>query len=195
MKMTNVALAGVAAAFLLSGVGSAFAQNVDPQDPGNSYHKFKQPKYRPLKVTPRPMARPAVGPGEAVGGALAAPFNAVGAVGGPIGVAGSVAGGAVAGASTLAFAPLAGLTGGTVGISPVPAPPLPVVARYARTGKVTSTYDEGYAQDVPVDASGPIYKLNYKEAGVRTVTPFSLVAFPITAATSVITSPLRPVAP
>ena len=192
MKKNQIALAGVAFAFVLGGAGAAFAQNVDPMQPGNAYHKFKKPIYRPLKVTPKPMApAPVAAPGYALGNALATPFNAVGAVGGPIGIAGSVGAGAVSGATTLALSPLAGLTGGGVGISPVAAPPLPIVARYAGTGKVTTTYDEGYAQDVPVDSSGPIYKINYKESGERTVTPFSLLAFPVTGVTSAITTPFH----
>ncbi len=199
MKMMSVVLATVAATVV---AGSAFAQDAQSdllkkknQIQGSRAEDHRgSAKYRPLtvsKLNAAPLA-PAAGAadaGTAVGGALAAPFNAIGGVGGPVGVAGSVAGGAVSGATSLAFAPLAGLTGGSVGISPVAAPPLPIEARYANTGKVFSSYDEGYSQDVPVDASGPIYKINDK--AIRTVTPFTLAAFPLTAATSVITSPFR----
>ena len=197
MKMMSVVIAAVAVSFV---AGSAFAQDADLLAKKNQiqssrgYDHKGSAKYRPLtvsKLNRAPLA-PAAGagdPGTAVGGALAAPFNAVGAVGGPVGIAGSVAGGAVAGATSLAFAPFAGLSGGSVGISAIAAPPLPIEARYANTGKVFSSYDEGYAQDVPVDASGPIYKISDK--AIRTVTPFTLAAFPITAATSAITSPFR----
>ena len=107
-----------------------------------------------------------------------------------LGVAGGVVGGTIGGVTSVVAAPLLGLSGGAVGISANPAPPLPIKARYANTGAVTTTFDEGFAQDVPVDRSGPIYMID-NTGHDRVVTPFSLVAFPALAATSIITTPFR----
>lgn len=172
MKKMVLVMAGLAATMLIGEIGSASAQMMRKKVVVDDYNKKGSAKYRPLTVGPKPTS---------------------GVVENAAGVAGGVVGGAIAGAGTLIQAPFAGLSGGAVGISPVAAPPLPIEARYARTGKVFASYDQGYSQDVPVDASGPIYKINDKS--IRTVTPFSLLAFPITAATSAITAPLRPVAP
>lgn len=174
MKKIAIVMAGLAAALVVGEVSSAFAQAESAASARRKIvvgHHTGSAKYRPLTVT-----APATGPVE-----------------GAVGVAGSTAGAAVAGVGGLIAAPFAGLGGGSVGISPVAAPPLPIKARYSNTGKVFSTYDEGYAQDVPVDATGPIYKID--DAAIRTVTPFSLAAFPITAATSVISAPFRPATP
>ena len=130
-----------------------------------------------------------------LGDTLASPFNAVGAAGGPIiGTGAGILGAGIAGSTSLVTAPFAGLTGTAPGISGMPAPPLPIKARFANSGPVTSTYDEGFAQDVPVDKSGPIYMID-NTGHDRTVTPFSLLVYPISGATYALTSPLRPVAP
>lgn len=172
MKKMVLVMAGLAAAMLVGEVSGASAQMMKKKVMVRSdYDKKGSAKYRPLTVAAKPTP---------------------GVVDGAAGVAGGVIGGTLAGAGSLIQAPFAGLSGGAVGISPVAAPPLPIEARYARTGKVFASYDQGYAQDVPVDNSGPIYKIS--DASPRTVTPFSLLAFPITAATSAITTPLRPVA-
>lgn len=172
MKKMVLVMAGLAAAMLIGEVGGASAQMMKKKVTVHSdYNKKGSAKYRPLTVGAKPT------------GGVAADAA---------GVAGGVVGGTLAGAGTLIEAPFAGLTGGSVGISPVAAPPLPIQARYARTGKVFASYDQGYSQDVPVDSSGPIYKIDDK--ATRTVTPFSLAAFPITAATSALTAPLRPAA-
>ena len=185
----NVVMAGVAMAFLSSGVATAFAQNaVVPTYPTHKrYHRPGTEQYRPLTVGPRQTSVPSqattapAGIGTGLGTAVAAPFNAVGI---------PVAGGIVGGAANLAVAPLNGLFGGQVGISPDPAPPLPIKARFANTGAVETSFDEGFSQDVPVDKSGPIYQID-TTGHERTVTPFTLAAFPITGAASAITSPLR----
>ena len=171
MKKMVLVMAGLAAAMLVGEVGGASAQTMKKKMVVSNYDKKGSAKYRPLTV---------------------APNSTPGVVDNAAGVAGGIVGGTLAGAGTLIEAPFAGLSGGGVGISPVAAPPLPIQARYARTGKVFASYDQGYSQDVPVDASGPIYKIDDKT--IRTVTPFSLLAFPVTAATSAITAPLRPVA-
>lgn len=180
----NVVLAGVAMAFLSSGVATAFAQDAVPTYPTHKrYHRPGTEQYRPLTVGPRQTSIPSqAGPvGTGLGTAVAAPFNAVGV---------PVAGGIVGGAANIAVAPLNGLLGGQVGISPDPAPPLPIKARFANTGAVETSFDEGFSQDVPVDKTGPIYMID-TTGHERTVTPFTLAAFPVTAAASAITSPLR----
>lgn len=170
MKKMVLVMAGLAATMLIGEVGGASAQMMKKKVVVSNYDKKGSAKYRPLTVG----AKPSSVAGDAAG------------------VAGGVVGGTVAGVGTLIQAPFAGLSGGSVGISPVAAPPLPIEARYARSGKVFASYDQGYSQDVPVDNSGPIYKI--KDDAIRTVTPFSLLAFPVTAATSAITAPLRPAA-
>lgn len=181
----NVVMAGVAMAVLSSSVATAFAQGTSPTQ--KRYRRAGTEQYRPLTVGPRQASVPsqaasapaAIGTG--LGTAVAAPFNAVGV---------PLAGGIVGGAANLAVAPLNGLFGGPVGISPDPAPPLPIKARFANTGAVETSFDEGFSQDVPVDKSGPIYQID-TTGHERTVTPFTLAAFPLTGAASAITSPLR----
>ncbi len=206
MKNSKLVMAGVALAFLSGGVGAAFAQGAPDSVTGVPSKKMpvhghaartdikNEAGYRPLTVGgPRPVA-PAAGPAEAVAGignGIAAPFNSAASVGGPVGFGFGVAGGAIGGATTIATAPLVGLFGGPVGISGDAAPPLPIKARYARTGAVASTVYEGYSQEVPVDKSGPIYMID-NAGNDRKVTPFSLFAFPLTGAASIITTPLRP---
>lgn len=171
MKKMVLVMASLAAVLLVGEAGGASAQMMKKKVTVRSdYNKKGSAKYRPLTVAAKP----------------------TGVADDAVGVAGGVLSGTVAGAGTLIAAPFAGLTGGSVGISPVAAPPLPIQARYARSGKVFASYDQGYSQDVPVDNSGPIYKIDDK--ATRTVTPFSLAAFPITAAASAITAPLRPAA-
>lgn len=171
MKKMVLVMASLAAAMLVGDVSGASAQMMKKKVSVRSdYDKKGSAKYRPLTVAAKP----------------------TGVVDSAAGAVGGVVSGTIAGAGSLIAAPFAGLSGGSVGISSVAAPPLPIQARYARTGKVFASYDQGYSQDVPVDNSGPIYKIDDK--ATRTVTPFSLAAFPITAATSVLTAPLRPAA-
>lgn len=188
MKSSNLLMAGVTLAFLVGGVGSAFAQaqSVGPTD-ANPYNRKKTSHghaartdiqnntYRPLTVSPTGVAPLDAGVGVAGAG-----------VGLGLGAAGSVLGGV----GSLVTAPISGLGGGQVGISGDVAPPIPIKARYAGTGAVSNTVEEGYTQPIPVDKSGPIYMLDNDAKG-RSVTPFSLFAFPLTGATSIITSPLR----
>lgn len=185
----NVVMAGVALTFIASGVATAFAQDaVVPTYPTHKrYHRPGTEQYRPLTVGPKQTSIPSqataapAGVGTGLGTAVAAPFNAVG-----IPAVGGIAGGT----ANLAIAPLNGLFGGSVGISADAAPPLPIKARFANTGAVETSFDEGFSQDVPVDKTGPIYMID-NTGHDRTVTPFTLAAFPLTAATSAITSPLR----
>lgn len=198
MKKTSVMLVGVAVAVLAGSVGTAFAQMATPTaEPGvtvemkrkaqnSSNYGSGKAKYRPLTVS-----RPAQ-PGNEGSNSLGTPLGAS-LVGGAVGVGTGAVSGAVTGVGALISTPLAALGGGPVGISAMAAPPLPIKARYANTGKVFSSYDQGWAQDVPVDASGPIYQLN--EGSKRTVTPFSLIAFPIAGLASAVTTPFRPSQP
>ena len=206
----NLVLASVAAAFIAGGVGAASAQGAPDTATGVPSKKMRvhghaarvdqaqETNYRPLTVGGPRVAAPAAAapvgnPADAlagIGNGIAAPFNSAAAAGGPLGAGFGIAGGAIGGATTLATAPIAGLFGGQVGISPNAATPLPIKARYAHTGPVAASFDEGYTQEVPVDKSGPIYMLD-NEANQRKVTPASLLAFPLTAPTAIISSTLH----
>lgn len=195
MKSSNLLMAGVALAFLAGGVNSAFAQaqSVGPTDQ-NPYSRKKvshghaarsdiqNNTYRPLTVSPTGVAPVDAGVGVADAG--------LGAAGGILGGVGTATGGVLGGVGSLVTAPISGLGGGAVGISPDAAPPIPIKARYANTGAVADSIEEGYTKPIPVDKSGPIYMLD-SDAKSRTITPFSLFAFPLTGATSILTSPLR----
>lgn len=193
MKIQTVLMAGVAAVTLAAG-GVAFAQtpedagtNMFPGEHHGAHHATAGMKGRPLTVR-RTMA-PAPGPVNPITGvttAVATPFNGLGAPG-------QVIGSSITGAGVIASAPFGGLMGMTPGLSADVAPPLPIKARYAGTGPVKATFDEGFSQDVPVDGSGPIYQID-NTGRDRTVTPFSLIAAFPAAATYAVTSPLRPVA-
>lgn len=202
MKSSNVLMAGVALAFLAGGIGSAFAQaqSTGPSDE-NPYNRKKvshghaarsdqqNNTYRPLTVSPTGVAPVDAGVGVADVG-LGAAGGILGGVGTGIGDIGSGVGGAIGGAGSLVQAPFAGLSGGSVGISGSAVPPLPIKARYANSGAVADSVDEGFTKPVPVDKSGPIYMLD-ENATTRAVTPFSLLAFPLTGITSIISSPFR----
>lgn len=92
---------------------------------------------------------------------------------------------------TLVTAPLGGLSQ-AFGLGPVggPSRPLPIVARYAGAGPVTDSVNQGWAQPVPLSANGPIYKLE-PVANSGTVSPFTLIAAPITAATTLASAPIN----
>lgn len=92
-------------------------------------------------------------------------------------------------AGQLITTPLSGLSQ-AFGYGPIggPAKPLPIVAKYAGVGPVTTTAPQGWAQDVPIAANGPIYKLEPVE-NAGTVSPFALIAAPITAAVSIASVP------
>jgi len=122
------------------------------------------------RVSPRPLtvSRPA-GPGPMMN-----PLTA------PIGLAGQVV-----------TAPLSGLSQ-AFGYGPIggPSRPLPIVARYAGAGPVTTTVPQGWAQDVPISANGPIYKLE-PVSNSGGVSPFAVIAAPITAATTLAAAPIN----
>lgn len=195
MKNSKLVMTAAALAFLSGGIASAFAQDAAPA-PVPRVHR--QPAgYRPLTVGARhaPVTHeapaPAEGFGTGLGNAIATPFNGIAAVGGPIGTGGALAGGVVGGAVDVAVSPFAAIAGGPVGISNDAAPPLPIKARYAGTGAVANTIDEGYLQEVPVDKSGPIYMID-NGGHDRVVTPFTVAAAPVAATLSIATSPFRP---
>lgn len=94
-------------------------------------------------------------------------------------------------AGQIAVAPLNGLSQ-AFGYGPIggPAKPLPIVARYAGAGPVTDSVNQGWAKPVPVSANGPIYKLEPVENSGG-VSPFALIAAPITAATTLAAAPIN----
>ena len=118
---------------------------------------------RPLTVTK---------PGMSLGGVVTA----------PIAVAGQIA-----------TAPLNGLSQafgfGAIG---GPSKPLPIVARYAGVGPTTDSVSQGWAQPVPLSANGPVYKLD-APANAGGISPFALIAAPITAATTIAAAPFNAV--
>ena len=124
-------------------------------------------RYRPLTVAKTMPRRPA------------SPLNAVTA---PIGIAGQIV-----------TAPLSGLSQ-AFGYGPIGAParPLPIVARYAGAGPVTDSVNQGWAQPVPLSANGPVYKLE-PVSNNGGVSPFTLIAAPITAATTLAAAPVNAV--
>ncbi len=109
-----------------------------------------------------------------------APAAAVNPLTAPIGLAGQIV-----------TAPLSGLSQafgyGAIG---GPARPLPIVARYAGVGPVTTTVPQGWAQDVPIAANGPIYKLE-PVSNAGGASPFAVIAAPITAATTLAAAPIN----
>ena len=94
-------------------------------------------------------------------------------------------------AGTIATAPLNGLSQ-AFGYGPIggPSKPLPIVARYAGAGPVTDSVNQGWAQPVPLSANGPIYKLE-PVSNSGGVSPFVLIAAPITAATTLAAAPIN----
>lgn len=169
--------AALVAAIVAGSVGVASAQTAETVTvpakkaaKGYAARTSEQQKTRTLTVA-APAQAPAAQPG------ITSPFGLVTA---PIGLAGNII-----------QAPLNGISqafgfGPTVGQSR----PLPIVARYADAGPVTDSVSEGWAQPVPVSANGPVYKLeDVKNAG--SVSPFSLIAAPITAATTLAATPFN----
>lgn len=141
--------------------------NAVPQKRTHGYAARLSPKYGRYK--PLTVAAP-VAPPPPAGPALGAPVAAIGG---------------------LVTAPLNGLSQafgfGAVG---GPSRPLPIVAKYDGVGPVTDSVNQGWAQPVPVAANGPIYKLE-PVSNSGTVSPFTLIAAPITAATTLATVPLN----
>ncbi len=200
MKTSKLLMTGATLAFLAGGIGSAFAQaqSTGPTD-DNPYNRKKvthghaarsniqNNTYRPLTVSPAGVVAAPVAAGADVAGAGIG--LGLGAANTGIGAAGTILGGV----GGLVTAPIAGLGGGAVGISPDAASALPIKARYANAGPVADSVEEGWLKPVPVDKSGPVYELDTSNS--RSITPFSLFAFPLTGVTSIITSPLRAAAP
>ena len=60
--------------------------------------------------------------------------------------------------------------------------------RYVNSGAETDKIDEGWAQPVPVDRSGPIYVV---ENGDPTISPLVFIGAPIAAAGSIAQLPFR----
>jgi len=167
--------AALVAAIVAGSVGVASAQTAETvvvpakkAAKGYAARTSEQQKTRTLTVAaPVPAPQPGI----------TSPFGLVTA---PIGFAGNII-----------QAPLNGISqafgfGPTVGVSR----PLPIVARYADAGPVTDSVSEGWAQPVPVSANGPVYKLEeVKNSGG--VSPFTLIAAPITAATTIAATPFN----
>lgn len=186
--MQKILLGAAAAVLSLTVVGTAtesFAQaqsDVMMPVPAKRTHgraardDAKYGRYRPLTV-----AKPRIGPTPAV--AAASPMaSPLGIVTGPIGFAGQIA-----------TAPLSGLSQafgyGAIGGA---SKPLPIVARYENAGPVTDSVNQGWAQPVPLTANGPVYKLE-PVANNGGVSPFTVIAAPITAATTLATAPFNAV--
>ena len=181
MKMIKLGLTAAALSMTVGLAAPAFAQGTDENDqtlikkvPVNRAHGSAaraQPGYGTYK--PLTVAKPVA----------AAPFaSPLGIVTAPIGFAGQ-----------LATAPLSGLSQ-AFGYGPIggPSKPLPIVAKYENAGAVTDSVNQGWAQPVPVAANGPIYKLEpVKNAGG--ISPFAVIAAPITAATTLAAAPINAV--
>jgi hypothetical protein len=171
--------ATLAVALVAGSVGYANAQDASQTVvvPSPKVHKGQAARNSaPLRARTLTVAAPAPAPAP---GPVASPLGLITA---PVGLAGN-----------LITAPLGGLSqafgfGGIGGA----ARPLPIVARYADAGPVTDSISEGWAQPVPVSANGPVYKLeDVKNNGL--VSPFNVIAAPITAATTVAAAPFNAV--
>jgi hypothetical protein len=172
--------AAVALALAVGSAGYASAQDASQTVlvPSPKVHKGQAARNSaPLRNRPLTVAAPVPAPAPAPG--ITSPLGLITA---PIGLAGN-----------LVTAPLGGLSqafgfGGIGGASR----PLPIVARYADAGPVTDSISEGWAQPVPVSANGPVYKLeDVKNNGL--VSPFNVIAAPITAATTIAAAPVNAV--
>ena len=166
-RMLGMGVAAVSLSVALASVSVAPASAQDAalmRKKGHGYASRTSP--RPLTV-----AKPATPP---------APPSPFGLVTAPIGFAGS-----------LATAPLSGLSQ-AFGYGPIggPAKPLPIVARYAGAGPVTDSVNQGWDKGVPVSANGPVYKLQPVD-NAGGVSPFALIAAPITAATTIAATPFN----
>lgn len=160
------AVAVLAATMMVASTLSASAQ----MDPMMMKKKTMKHGYAARTSAPRPLtiAKPAPAP------------SPMGIVTAPIGFAGSIV-----------TAPLSGLSQafgyGAIG---GPSKPLPIVAKYVDAGPVSDSINQGWAQPVPVSANGPIYKLEPVENSGG-VSPFALIAAPITAATTLAAAPFN----
>lgn len=172
MQRFNLGSAVVVAALTFAGSTIvASAQDADMAVPAHKPVKgYAARTSTPLRTRPLTVTAPAQAP-------MASPFGIVTA---PIGFAGQIA-----------TAPLNGLSQ-AFGYGPVggASRPLPIVARYAGAGPVTDSVNQGWAQPVPLTANGPVYKLE-SVSNNGGVSPFTLIAAPITAATTLATAPFN----
>ncbi len=168
--------AAVAIAALIGAALPAAAQETEASGSGvivkHGNAGLKAGSHRMMGTRPLTIAKPAMAPAP----------SPLGVITTPIGIAGQIA-----------TAPLNGLSQ-AFGMGPIggASRPLPIVARYAAAGPVTDSVNQGWAQPVPVSANGPIYKLEpVKNSGG--VSPFTLIAAPITAATTLAAAPINAV--
>ncbi len=158
----------VALAGFVGGIASASAQDatmmrrVDKTHLSKRYHETMV--RRPLTVRRR-VAAPVVA-AAATGAAVAAP---------------------VAAASTIVSLPFQVLGGAFPG-GAGPRKGGVTAVRYVNAGAETDKIDEGWAQPVPVDRSGPIYVV---ENGDPTISPLVFIGAPIAAAGSIAQLPFR----
>ncbi|MCW6508629.1 hypothetical protein [Lichenifustis flavocetrariae] len=170
MKKTLGLSAAIALAIVAGSVGVANAQDastvvVPAKKPVKGHAARSSTPMRTLTVA-APTPAPAPSP--------------LGLITAPIGFAGSIV-----------TAPLSGISQ-AFGYGPIggASRPLPIVARYADAGAVTDSVNQGWAQPVPVSANGPVYKLEeVKNSGM--VSPFAVIAAPITAATTIAAAPFN----
>ncbi|MDX7952905.1 hypothetical protein P7D22_17200 [Lichenihabitans sp. Uapishka_5] len=169
-------LAAVAAVVVAGSVGVASAQTAETVTvPVKKTTKgYASRVSAPLRTRTLTVAAPVGAPPAQPG--ITSPFGLVTA---PIGFAGN-----------LINAPLGGLSQ-AFGFGPLTTQsrPLPIVARYADAGAVTDSVNQGWAQPVPVSANGPVYKLDEVKGG--SVSPFTIIAAPLTATTTLISTPFN----
>ena len=126
-----------------------------------------QKQYHPLTVRRRRVPAAVV--------AVPAPAPAPGIIGGPVGVAGTIVGAPFTVLNTI-FPPPGGRSGGVTAV------------RYANAGAEEAKIDEGFAQPVPVDKSGPIFVV---QNGDPTVSPLTFIGAPIAAIGSLTQVPFK----
>ncbi len=132
-------------------------------------HRARMTRYRPLTVSRRRPARVLVaGPAR-----VANPGNIITA---PVGAA-----------STLVALPFQ-VIGGAFAGGGGPRKGGVTAVRYANSGPEQAKVDEGFAQPVPVDRSGPIFVV---ENGDPTVSPITFIGAPIQAAGTIAQVPFR----
>ena len=172
MKMTYGMSAAIALAIVAGSVGVANAQDattvVVPAKKPVKGHAARSSA--PMRTRTLTVAAPTPAPAPSPLGLITA----------PIGFAGSIVTTPLSGISqAFGFGPIGGASR-----------PLPIVARYADAGPVSDSVNQGWAQPVPLSANGPVYKLeDVKNAGM--VSPFTLIAAPITAATTIAAAPFN----
>lgn len=178
LNIKKVIVPAVTALALVGFIGTdvAFAQTAAGEADATHLTKRYNSTRRPLTVRRAPVAAP-------VAAAVAAPVAAVTAVTAPVaGIVSPVTGAA----STIVGLPFQALgsvfpAGGprAGGVTPV---------RYAGAGAEAAKIDEGWAQPVPVDKSGPIYVV---ANGDPTVSPMSIIGAPIAVAGQIVQTPFK----